>query len=87
MIVNVNRTFVWYFEYFCLRFMINIFLEFIHTEAVVQRCSVKKVFLKISQNSQENTCVGVSFLQVLGLQLYEKRDSNTGVFLWILRNF
>ena len=25
-------------------------------EAVVQRCSVKKVFLKISPNSQENTC-------------------------------
>ena len=26
------------------------------TEAVVQRCSVNKVFLKISQNSQNNTC-------------------------------
>ena len=25
-------------------------------EAVVQRCSVRKVFLEISQNSQENTC-------------------------------
>ena len=25
------------------------------SEAVVRRCSVKKVFLKISQNSQENT--------------------------------
>ena len=33
-----------------------------YTEAVSQRCSVKMVFLKISQNSQENTCVGVSFL-------------------------
>ena len=31
-------------------------------EAVVQRCSVKKVFLKISQNSQKNTCAKVSFL-------------------------
>ena len=31
-------------------------------EAVVRRCSVKKVFLEISQNSQENTCVRVSFL-------------------------
>ena len=31
--------------------------------AVVQRCSVKKVFLKISQNSQENTCARVSFLK------------------------
>ena len=32
------------------------------TEAVVRRCSVKVVFLKISQNSQENTCARVSFL-------------------------
>ena len=41
-------------------------------EAVVQRCSVKKLFLEISQNSQENTCAGVSCLmklQVLDLQL------------------
>ena len=30
------------------------------TEAVVQRCSVKKVFLEISQKSQENTCPKVS---------------------------
>ena len=28
-------------------------------EAAVQRCSVKKVFLEISQNSQENTCARV----------------------------
>ena len=27
-----------------------------YVEAVVQRCSVKKVFLEISQNSQESTC-------------------------------
>ena len=31
-------------------------------EAVVQRYSVKTVFLKISQNSQEKTCARVSFL-------------------------
>ena len=31
-------------------------------EAVVQTCSVKKLLLEISQNSQENTCVRVSFL-------------------------
>ena len=30
-------------------------------EAVAQRFSVKKVFLKILQNSQENTCARVSF--------------------------
>ena len=41
------------------------------------RCSVKKMFFKISQNSQENTRTRVSFLirlQVLGLRLYLKRD-------------
>ena len=26
-----------------------------------QRCSIKKMFLKVLQYSQENTCVGVSF--------------------------
>ena len=30
-------------------------------EAVAQGCSVKKVFLEILQNSQENTCARVSF--------------------------
>ena len=37
-------------------------LLFLCSEAVAQRCSVKKVFLEISQNSQENTCARVSFL-------------------------
>ena len=31
-------------------------------EAVTRRCSVKKVFLEISQNSEENTSVRASFL-------------------------
>ena len=38
----------------------------------------KKVLFEISQNSQENTFARSSFL---------KRNSGTGVFLWILRNF
>ena len=38
------------------------------TETVAQRCSVKKVFLEISQNLQESTCTRVSFF--LSLQLY-----------------
>ena len=53
-------------------------------------CSVKKVFLEISQKSQENTGARVSFLiklQALSKQLYWKRDSGTGVFLKILWNF
>ena len=40
------------------------------TEAVVQRCSIKKVFLKISQNPQENTCARVSFLIKLKASAY-----------------
>ena len=40
-------------------------------EAFARRCSVKKVFLKIS----------------LGLKLYQIRDCSTVVFLWILRSF
>ena len=46
-------------------------------EAVVQRCSVKKVFLEISQNSHENTCTRVSFFkkiilaQVFSCKFYE----------------
>ena len=50
----------------------------------------KNVILKISENLQESTCTEVSFLvkcQAGGLQLYQKRDSGTGIVLWILRNF
>ena len=37
-------------------------LENTNAEALVQRCSVKKAFLKISQNSQESTYSRISFL-------------------------
>ena len=33
-----------------------------YLEAVVGRCSIKKMFLEISQNSQENSCARDSFL-------------------------
>ena len=35
---------------------------YLFTEAVAQKCSVKKLFLEILRNSHENTCVRVSFL-------------------------
>ena len=35
-------------------------------EALVQRCSIIKKYLKIPQNSQENTCARFSFLKVAG---------------------
>ena len=44
-------------------------------EAVAQRCSIKKVNLEISQNSQENYCARVSFkikLHAWDLQLLKK---------------
>ena len=41
------------------------------SEAVVWRCSVKKVLLKFWQNSQENTCGAVSFFnKVAGLNTF-----------------
>ena len=47
-------------------------------EAVARRGSVKKVFLEILQNSQENTCARVFFNKVATLL---KKRSGTGVFL------
>ena len=37
-------------------------INLVATEAIAQRCSIKKMLLEISQNSQENTCARVSFL-------------------------
>ena len=65
-------------------------MEKIKLEAVARRCSVKRVFLEMSQNSQEkNLCQSLFFnkLQTQGLQPYSTRDSGTGIFLWILWNF
>ena len=56
-----------------------------NAESVARRCSTKQVFLKLLQNSQENTCVGVSLLvkfQPGGLQ---QKETGTDVFLWILQ--
>ena len=47
------------------------------TETVAQRCSLKKWFLEISQNSEENTYARVSFLiklQVKANNFIKKRD-------------
>ena len=35
-----------------------------------RRCPSKKVFLKISQYSQENTCVGVNFIKKTPTQVF-----------------
>ena len=48
-----------------------------------RRCSVKKMFFNISQNSEEKTCAGVSLI----LETFLKSDSSTVVSLWILQIF
>ena len=45
---------------FALKFACFI-LVYLMSRSSHRRCSVKKVFLKVSQYSQENTSVGVSF--------------------------
>ena len=52
----------------------------ISAEAVAQRCSVKKRFLDISQNSQENTCSRISFLIKLKTCNFIKKETLTQVF-------
>ena len=58
-------------------------------EAMVRRCSLKKVLLKISQNSQETPVLESLFNKFADLYAYNciKRDSSTGLFLLILGNF
>ena len=45
----------------CERLLLKISISVTNSEVVVQRCSAKKLFLEISQNSKENACARVSF--------------------------
>ena len=59
--LNVKKLMLtkFFFQLYCILFIMLIYddnLPLVMSEADVQRCSVKKVFLEISQNSQENTC-------------------------------
>ena len=50
--------------------LLKVLYNMFYTEGVVQRRFLKKVFIEILQNSQENTCASVSFLiklQALGV--------------------
>ena len=51
-----------------------------------RRCSAKKMFLKNLQYSHENTCIGVS-LQTFRFAVLLTSDTNSYIFLQILRNF
>ena len=56
-----------------------------NTEIVFRYCSTKSLSLKMSQDSQDNTCARVCL--VGDLQLHYKRDSGTGVFLLTFAEF
>ena len=80
LLVSLVHQFLW--PSFTLVFTRNVIFRYsqkpwmrltFRTEAVVQECSVKKLFLEISQNSQENARARASFsikLQAWGQQLY-----------------
>ena len=80
--------------YFCSCYfqdhMINWFLVlealFLTWLAVCRMCSVNKVLLKISGKYLCRSLFLIK-LQVWGMQFYQKGDSDTSVFLWILLNF
>ena len=62
----------------------------VNNEAATGNILYKRCFLKCFQNSLENTYVKVSVLtklQTWSLLLYLEGDFDSGVFLWILRNF
>ena len=63
-------------ENLCARIYFNVICMRRIDRSSHRRFSIKKVFLQISQNSQENTCARISPL----------RDSITGFFLWIFWN-
>ena len=52
----------------------------IFIKAVAQRCSVKKMFLKMSQNSQENTCVSLFFNEALATYTEETLNGKRKLF-------
>ena len=65
----------------------QILASWLSSESVFQRSFVKKVLLEISQNSQENTCARVCFLnKVAGLRLATLLKKRLWL-RWILQNF
>ena len=62
-----------------------------YAKAAVRKCSPKSVSLKISQDAQESKHLSRSFvltnLQAWSLDTLLKRDTSTGVFLWVLHKF
>ena len=55
----------------------TLYLRGLYIEAVAKTCSVKKVFLEISPNSQENTCARVSISIKLQVESSQNLQENT----------
>ena len=68
---------------------------FVKTKAVVRRCSLRKVFLEILQNSQEYTCATVSCARLHFFQIYPNFFTQTSfkytqtnkLFLKLMQDF
>ena len=65
----------------CYRAGINVF------RSIHRRCSIKNLFLKIHNINRKTSVLESLFNKVAMHATLLKRDSNTGVLLWILRNF
>ena len=65
-------------------------LALVFSKSSHRRCSVRKGVLRnLAKFTGKQLCHSLFFNKGTGwgLQLYEKRDSATGVSLWVLRNF
>ena len=65
-------------------------LQFLHSNAFRSshcRCFIKKVFLKMSQNSQKNACARASFIIKLEVFLVEHLWMNASVLRWDQEDF
>ena len=82
--VYLPRVFLWRSENSNLqtKSLSSILLDvsFLLSEVVSPMCSVKKTFLEISQNSQENTCARVSFSIKLQAFNFIKKETLAQVF-------
>ena len=64
-------------------FLSFLFNKVIGSEAITWRCSVKKsVHKNLAKFTGKHLCHSFKY-QASGLQPFQKRDSDTGVFLWI----
>ena len=66
----------------------------VFSETIVRRfsvkknlLSVKKLFLKIPEYSQDDICAESLFLSLQTFNLIFKKDLSTVIFLWISRKF